>query len=130
MATRPNKVAQKAEAAEPAAPKTSIPDDAIRPQDHKSAKHDVVDAEGAPAFEYNGKKYTFTADVHSVLDDVDFVDALSDGNMIGAMKQLIGPEAWFDMKQDLRPKDGPFQVKDHVVPAFKAAMTELQAKNS
>lgn len=132
MATNPAaaKLAKKVEASE-APKKSTIPDDAIRPQDHLSAKHDVVTGEGKPAFEYDGVTYEFQVDVTKILNSVDFVEALSDGNLIGPMKRMLGLDAWLALKKKYRdPETGELDMEPHIRGAFEAAMKELNAKNS
>lgn len=135
MATNPAartaaaKVAAKQNGTE--APKqSSIPDDAIRPQDHLSAKVDVKTPEGKPAFEYDGEKYEFQVDVQKILKNVDFLEQLADGNLISPMKQMMGQEAWLALKKKYRDENGELEVEPHISGAFEAAMKELQAKNS
>lgn len=123
------KLAAKQEGSAPAK-QQSIPDDAIRPQDHLSAKVDVKTPEGKPAFEYDGETYEFQVDVQKILKNVDFLEQLADGNLISPMKRLMGQEAWLALKTKYRDEDGELEIEPHISGAFEAAMKELQAKNS
>lgn len=129
MATRPNRVQDKQNETE-GTKVSAIPEDAIRPKDHLPAKADVSKSGGPETFEYDEETYTFVADVHEIMDDVDFLEMLTEGNLIGAMKTLIGVEAWFHFKAKYRPESGTFKVEPHVSGAFKVAMAALKAKNS
>lgn len=131
MATNPAARKLSAKDTTAAPKKSAIPDDAIRPQDHLSAKEDVVSEEGKPAFEYDGVLYEFQVDVKRILKNVDFLEQLSDGNLIGPMRKLMGIDAWFELKAKYRdPETGELEVEPHIRGAFEAAMKELNAKNS
>lgn len=128
----PNKVAAKREAEEAkSAPKrSSIPDSAPRPQDHRPAKADVAKTREAAGFEYDDEFYEFVEDVEGILEDVDFLEQLQDGNVIGSMRRIIGLEAWYKMKEKYRDEDGKLKITPNISGAFEQAMKVVRAKNS
>ena len=134
MATRPNKVAQKQTAEEKAAekPASRIPDSAPRPQDHKIAKADVVKDTDAVTFEVDDKTFTMVDDAFDQAQDIDFVERLGDGNVIWAMRQLLGYKEWTRLKEHLRETtDGKYvPFDDRVNTIWEDMMKALKAKNS
>lgn len=130
----PNKVAQKASAEEAKnepRKKTSIPDSAPRPQDHRPAKADVKRLnDEVNGFEYDDEFYEFVEDVEGILEDVDFLEQLQDGNVIGSMRRIIGLEAWYKMKEKYRDEDGKLKITPNISGAFEQAMKVVRAKNS
>lgn len=129
MATRPNKVQEKQEAADPQKKESSIPDNALRPKDHLPAKADVTD-NGPVTFEYDGETYEFAVDVQKVIKNVDFLEQLQDNNIIGPIRRLMGMQSWAQFKNRYRDENGDLEVEPHVNGAFEAAMGVLRAKNS
>lgn len=133
MATTPDKVAEKAAAAESAGKKkgSKIPDNALRPQDHKPAKADVAKNGEPCTFEYKGHEYTLIDDAFEVASDIDFAEKLQDGNLIGPTRQLLGFEQWGELKDRLREEaDGKPVGQDLLQPFFETMMKALKAKNS
>lgn len=115
--------------------KTAIPANALRPQDHKSAKADVVD-DGHPTFEYDDVEYKIEADTKTIFRDVDFLEALQDNNIVGATRTLLGIQQWMKIKAKYRdPETNQLLLDDKgtggpIVELFQAALAKAQAKNS
>lgn len=140
MATRPTqRLEEKAEQVNGSAPKkrSSIPADALRPQDHMPAKADVEEALRHPTFEFDGVEYTITADTEEVFRDVDFLEAIQvDNNVVHALRRLIGIEQWMQVKAKYRDKETGKLLLDTsdeggpIVKLFTAAMKAANAKNS
>lgn len=126
----PNKVAQK-QAVEDAKEKkpSSIPDGVLRPQDHRSAKDDVKPDTSSFTFEFEDETYTVVEGAYELAQDVEFLEKLQDGNLIGPLRQLLGFEEWNRAKANLRPESGPL-TQPRLEPFFEVLMKALKVKNS
>lgn len=137
MATKPSqRLEEKQEQVNGKSEKTSaIPANALRPQDHKSAKADVVD-DHHPLFEYDGVEYRVEADAKVIFRDVDFLETLQDNNVVGATRTLLGIEQWMKIKAKYRnPETGQLLLDTEgtggpIVELFRAALDAAKAKNS
>lgn len=132
MATRPSeRLTEKQVELEgkPDKKKSAIPANALRPQDHRPAKDDVAPKPEVVEFNYEGTDYRLVEDAFELAQDIDFLEQLQDGNLIGPVRQLIGFEQWATLKEYLRPEKGPL-TQDKLRPFFELTMKELRAKNS
>lgn len=138
MATRPSQRLEEkqAQVEGKAEKKSAIPANAIRPQDHKSAKADVVDDGGHPTFEYDGLEYKIDADARIIFRDVDFLEALQDNNIVGSLRTLLGMKQWMQVKAKYRdPETNQLLLDDEgtggpIVELFQAALNAARVKNS
>lgn len=135
------------------APAKRIPDGAKKPEDHRSAKEDVVAPDkvtvewktkpGEPDEDGNpGERIPATYDIDIlVFDDIDFVEsmiALDDSNSdsersvyaFKALRQLLGPEQFAQYKENIRdPETGRASFSD-TVPFFNHIVREVKQGNS
>lgn len=137
MATRPSqRLEEKQEQLNGKAEKKSvIPANALRPQDHKSAKADVVN-DGHPVFTFDEVEYKIDADSRTIFRDVDFLEALQDNNIVGSLRTLLGMKQWMQVKAKYRdPETNQLLLDDEgtggpIVELFQAALDAARAKNS
>ena len=133
MATRPaaKKLEDKAEAAGDEK-KSSIPDGALRPQDHKSPKADVLsEREAETPFEYEGKTYTLIPGAFYYVQDIDVVEQLGDGNIVQPLRHMLGFEQWAKLKEHVREvnKDSQIVGLEQFRVPYESVMKALRAKN-
>lgn len=130
MATRPTqRLEEKAAANDTEKKKPGIPAGALRPQDHKSPKADVVPDDVEVTFNFEGTDYTLVKGAFEMAQDIDFLEQLQDQNLIGPLRALLDFEQWAKLKEQLRPEKGPL-TQAMLRPVFELAMKELHAKNS
>lgn len=112
------------------AEKTKIPKGAKVPQDHKSAKADVVDGDKGTVVEFEGKEYTAQRTAEEVGSDLDLMDMLSEGNIIPVLKSIYGLPQWNKFKKDFRDPETGITDSKYARELYETTMETFQLGNS
>lgn len=124
--TVPNKAVSKAKATEP--PKSRIPSNVKRPDDHQSAKEDVTGpVEYVIVDPVTEDEYTIDRDA---LDDAELMEHFTTDNFVGALIQMLGYEQWAKWKTANRDEESGRVRTEPAARFLKYALGELKRKNS
>lgn len=112
------------------AAKNKIPKGAKIPQDHKSAKADVVDGDKGTVVEFEGHEYTTQKTAEEVGKDLDLMEMLSEGNILPVLKAIYGLAQWNKFKKDFRDPETGITDSQHARDLYEKTMETFQLGNS